>query len=110
MPYGNLTYSSSQIGKDSEIAAKVTSVVSKSLGKPIDYICVNVNKTESLYFAGSNDPSAMVQIQAIGGNLSSIAAPLTETISSLLLIPPERIFINYTAYAGNSWAMNGRTF
>ena len=61
MPFVNFIYSSA-IQKDVEISSALTQIMNEKLGKPIDYICVNVVYNPSLFFAGTNDPSAMVQI------------------------------------------------
>lgn len=109
MPFINFIYSSA-IQKDAEIALALTQIINEKLGKPIDYICVNVVYNPNLYFAGTNAPSAMVQIQAIGGSLDVIIAPITEAATNILNIHGDRIFINYELFTRNNWGMNGATF
>lgn len=109
MPFVNFIYCS-EIQKDKEIALALTQIISEKLGKPIDYICVNVIYNPNLFFAGSNHPSAMVQIQAIGGSLDVIVAPITEAATRILDLQGDRIFINYELFTRNNWGMNGVTF
>jgi phenylpyruvate tautomerase PptA (4-oxalocrotonate tautomerase family) len=52
----------------------------------------------------------MVQIQAIGGSLDVIIAPITEAATNILNIQGDRIFINYELFTRNNWGMNGATF
>ena len=53
MPFINFIYSSA-IQKDAEIALALTQIINEKLGKPIDYICVNVIYNPNLFFAGTN--------------------------------------------------------
>ena len=109
MPFVNFIYSSA-IQKDAEISSALTQIINEKLGKPIDYICVNVVYNPSLFFAGTNAPSAMVQIQAVGGSLDVVIAPITDAATRILNIQGDRIFVNYELFTRNNWGMNGATF
>jgi len=109
MPFVNFIYSAA-VQKDAELAASLTQIISEKLGKPIDYICINVVYNPNLYFAGHKAPSAMVQVQAIGGSLNLIIGPITELATRVLDIQGDRIFVNYELFTRNNWGMNGATF
>ena len=75
MPFARCVFSGDSSVKDT-LAINISSVVAKSLGKPEDYMVVEVSYSDSLYFGGSKDPSAMIQIESIGGDLPSVADAL----------------------------------
>lgn len=62
MPFIDVVYSSTNEISDDTLAAAISSVITSVLGKPIDYISVNINKSSRLYFAGTTEPSAMIQV------------------------------------------------
>lgn len=70
---------------------------------------VHVIHDESLYFAGSNEPCAMVQIQAIGGQIDKVITPVTEILNSVGGVLPSRIFINFQSFTTEQWATHGVT-
>lgn len=70
---------------------------------------VHVIHDDSLYFAGSKEPAAMIQIQAIGGEITNVITPLTEILTSIGGVLPSRIFINYQSFSADHWAKDGVT-
>jgi phenylpyruvate tautomerase PptA (4-oxalocrotonate tautomerase family) len=70
---------------------------------------VHVIHDDSLYFGGSKEPSAMIQIQAIGGQIDAVITPLTEIFSSIGGVLPSRVFVNYQVFTADQWATHGVT-
>lgn len=70
---------------------------------------VDVIHNESLLFAGSKEPSAMIQIQSIGGNFESVITPVNEILTSVGGILPSRIFINFQDFTSDNWCTHGVT-
>jgi hypothetical protein len=70
---------------------------------------VQVIHDESLFFAGSKEPCAMVQIQAIGGSLEPLLTPLSEILTSVGGILPSRIFMNFQEFTSDNWSTHGVT-
>jgi phenylpyruvate tautomerase PptA (4-oxalocrotonate tautomerase family) len=70
---------------------------------------VQVVHDESLFFAGSKEPCAMVQIQSIGGNFEPLIAPLSEILISVGGILPSRIFMNFQEFTSDNWSTHGVT-
>ena len=70
---------------------------------------VHVIHDESLYFAGSKEPAAMIQIQAIGGEITNVITPITEIFTSIGGVLPSRIFINYQTFTAENWTTHGVT-
>lgn len=62
MPFVQCNYNPLNNVSEKSLSDAITSVISTVLGKPIDYICVNVTKSVNLSFAGTSEPSAMIQV------------------------------------------------
>jgi phenylpyruvate tautomerase PptA (4-oxalocrotonate tautomerase family) len=109
MPYIKLIHSGSST-KTVELAASISKAASAALGKPEMYVCCDCQHNPNLLFGGSNDPSAMIQVQSIGGSCSKVCETLTSTTASILGIDSSRIFVNFQSFQGADWAMSGSTF
>jgi hypothetical protein len=70
---------------------------------------VHVIHDDSLYFGGSKEPCAMIQIQAVGGQIDKAITPLTEVLTSIGGVLPSRVFVNYQAFTTEEWATHGVT-
>lgn len=62
MPFVDVVYNTDKSTNDEVMAAGVTAIVAAVLGDPINYIAVNVTKSPGLYFAGTYEPSAVIQV------------------------------------------------
>ena len=70
-----------------------------------------IEHSTTLYFAGSFDPCAMVQIESIGGEANAVIGPLTKVIYEIASIPQDRVFANFQgSYTLTTWGINGSTF
>jgi hypothetical protein len=56
---------------------------------------------------GSKSPCAMVQVESIGGSCSDVCSPITNELSRITGIVPDRIFVNFTSFKSDSWAVAG---
>jgi phenylpyruvate tautomerase len=66
-----------------------------------------------MLFAGSAEPSAFLELRAIGlpvKKTSALSQLLCELVESELSIPKERVFINFSEVPSNMWGWNGETF
>lgn len=70
---------------------------------------VHVIHDDSLLFGGSKEPAGMIQIEAIGGEITNAITPLTEILSSIGGVLPSRVFINYQTYTADNWTTHGVT-
>jgi phenylpyruvate tautomerase PptA (4-oxalocrotonate tautomerase family) len=91
----------------------LASIVSESIGKPVDYVMVSTVES-SVYMSGRLGDSALMEVSSIGGldkvTISQLASRLTELLSSQLGIPPERVYCTFEDVPGERWAWQGRTF
>mmetsp|Transcript_547 Transcript_547/g.1390 ORF Transcript_547/g.1390 Transcript_547/m.1390 type:complete len:117 (+) Transcript_547:124-474(+) len=82
---------------------------SEGLGKPQELFMCDVVYSESLLFAATDDPTAMVEIQVIGGELTQTMSPFFDTLCEHLKLETNRIFINYCTYEATQWGFMGKT-
>ncbi len=87
--------------------------VASLLGKPERYIMIQVEAESAMLFAGSEEPSAYMELKSIGlpaDKTEALSASLCEIISSKLEIPPARIYIEFADVERNMWGWNNTTF
>lgn len=111
MPFVNITVNS-ELSSDqkSKLLEAAHDVIKTVLGKPDAYIAVSLNVNPFFIFAKTNDPCAMVQVQAIGGGGQAAAsAGFTKALGEFG-IKADRVFCNFQSFSGKDWAMAGSTF
>lgn len=72
---------------------------------------VKLTHTLSMYFGGTDELCAFIEIKSIGSLVpSKMSKPICEFFSAELEIPAERIYILFQDIHSNQWAWNSRTF
>ena len=92
---------------------KASATVSAQLGKPVDYIMVTIDPPQPMMFAGSNEPTAYLELKSIGLSSScttDISAALCDLISKEFSINKDRIYIEFTNSELSMWGWNSATF
>ena len=90
---------------------KSSDFISSLLNKPERYVMVKLTDSIQMYFAGTNEPCAFIEIKSIGSiEPSKMSKPICEFFSSELEISTERIYIFYQNVESNMWGWNSRTF
>ncbi len=111
MPFVNLTINAELTAdQKTKLLTAVHDVIKTALGKPDAYIAVNLNVNPFFIFAKSNDPCAMVQVQALGGGGQAATSTGITKVLGEFGIKAERIFCNFESFSGKDWAMGGSTF
>lgn len=88
-------------------------LVATELGKPEEYMMVSIESPISMLFAGTEEPSAFLELRSIGlpeakaGRLSKL---LCELVESQTGIRADRIYVNFTDFKPSLWGWNGETF
>jgi len=97
----------------SRLLAGLSSAVAEELGKPVDYVMVELRGAEML-MSGRPGPTAAVDVRSIGGLNREVNARLAQRIGELLQshlgVRPERAYIVFTDVDGADWGWKGRTF
>ncbi len=110
MPFINVK-TNKTISKDKETAVKsllgeaITAIPGKSEG----WLMVGMEPQYTLYFKGTDEPAAMVEVSIFGSASPSALSALTEKITAILNkeldIPAARIYVKYEQTP--DWGWNG---
>ena len=110
MPLLDIT-TNKNIKNEQMLLAKSSSFISSLLNKPENFIMVKLNNCLSMYFAGSNEFCAFIEIKSIGSlDPSKMSKPICEFFSNELEISIDRIYIFFQNVDSSMWAWNSRTF
>ena len=114
MPYLKITTSKPVSSDQKQSLLKTASkTVAAELGKPEQYMMVSMEAPVSMLFAGTDAPSAFLELRGIGlpesrtGKLSQLLCGLVE---SHIGIPPDRVYINFADVKASLWGWNSETF
>ena len=81
-------------------------------GKSEPWLMVRVSADEPLWFAGSDAPAAIAQVNLYGSadasDYDTLTGRITDILDGLLSIDPARIYVQYTET--EHWGWNGRNF
>ncbi|MCD6339500.1 MAG: hypothetical protein J7M29_09010 [Verrucomicrobia bacterium] len=95
------------------LLAELTDQVAGLLGKPKQFVQIVAETGLPMFFAGTGEPTAFVELRTLGLPPDRIS-PLTEALCRFLHervgTPPDRIFINYFDMPRTHWGWNNRTF
>ena len=110
MPLLNIS-TNRKIKNEQILFAKSSDLISSLTGKSENFVMVKLTHSMSMYFAGTNEPCAFIEIKSIGSlDPSKMSKPICEFFSTELEIPTERIYIFFQDVNSNQWAWNSRTF
>lgn len=104
---------SNEISKEKEISLKNRFGKAISLiGKSESWLMIEFQDNCRLYFKGSDEPSAMIEVDLLGSASDSgydkLTAELTDIIFSELGIPKDRIYVKYSEIG--HWGYSGFNF
>jgi phenylpyruvate tautomerase PptA (4-oxalocrotonate tautomerase family) len=96
-----------------EILRSASKLIASKLGKPEDYVMVQLIPGQFLIFARNDDPCAFVELKSLG--LSEHQGDvLSDTICGFLQeslkISPARIYIEMASHPPKLWGWNSETF
>lgn len=114
MPYLKIQ-TNQEISKNSQktLLEKASATVARELGKPESYVMVAIDPPRPMMFAGSDEPTAYLELKSIGlpaSNTKNLSAALCHLISDELSIDQSRVYIEFANAERNMWGWNGATF
>lgn len=114
MPYLSIqTNQNIEESKTRQIIQKVSHATAEILGKPESYVMVALQSNTPMSFAGSDEPTAYVQLKSLGLPESSTTS-FSESICSLLNtelgVSGDRIYIEFSGPERHMWGWNNKTF
>jgi phenylpyruvate tautomerase PptA (4-oxalocrotonate tautomerase family) len=99
--------------KQSVLLQTVSSSVAKLLGKPEQYVMVRLRHNPAMWFGGSNDPTAYIQLKSLGfpeQHTKAFSQTLCQLVKKELGIPTNRIYIEFCNPDRHMWGWNEGTF
>ncbi|VDN50411.1 unnamed protein product [Dracunculus medinensis] len=95
-------------------AKEASALVANTLGKPENYVAVQIASGQNMTFAGSAEPCAVCVLKSIGcvgGRVNnSHAEKLFKQLNDKLGIRKDRIYVEFIDVDASTFAYNGRTF
>lgn len=92
----------------SALGTAITAIPGKSEG----WLMVGIEGDYTLYFKGTDEPAAMVEVQlygnASGNAMSALTGKITDILSDNLGIPADRVYVSYMCT--ENWGWNGNNF
>lgn len=88
-------------------------LVADELGKPEQYIMIDLEPPRPMLFAGSDAPTAYLELKSIGlpaAHTASLSASLCGLLHDVLGVAPERVYIEFADAPRAMWGWNGGTF
>lgn len=110
MPFINVKTNAS-VSKDNETAikAKLGQAITAIPGKSETWLMVGIEPEYTLYYRGTDEPCAMVEVSIYGNASSNVLTTLTSHITGILSeslgISADRIYVSYMCT--EHWGWNG---
>ncbi len=100
-------------GAKSQLLKALSRTTADALDKAEDYVMVALEENVSMLFAGSNTPTAYLELKSLGlpeDKTAVFSAALCAAIEQELGVPQERVYIEFSGPARHMWGWSGRTF
>ena len=113
MPFINVkTNSKVPAEKAEEIKSALGRAITAIPGKSEGWLMVGIEDEYKLYFKGTEEPAAMVEVSLYGNAspnaLNTLTGHITGLLSDTLGIPADRIYVSYMCT--ENWGWNGSNF
>jgi len=99
--------------KKSALLATLSKIVAGTIGKPEQYVMVVISPA-AILMSGQPGDAAFVDIRSIGGLNADVNRQLARKIGSslteMLGVRADRIYLNFTDVPAGNWGWNGDTF
>ncbi|MFH1498916.1 MAG: phenylpyruvate tautomerase MIF-related protein [Verrucomicrobiota bacterium] len=95
------------------VLREASALVAQELDKPEDFVMVALEPDVCMYFAGSDDPVAFLELKAVGlpaKKTKALSAVLCEMIEEHLGIEPARVYVKFLDVKHGMWGWKGDTF
>jgi len=100
--------------KSRALLLDLSSTMARVLGKPERYVMTCLFPRARMTFAGSSDPSCLVEIKSIGGLDGDNASRLSEAVCALLGdhlgLSASRVYVVFADVPAPLWGFDGATF
>ena len=100
-------------GKRDALLAGASRLLAEQLGKPEQYVMVDIGPKQQMIFAGSGAPTAFLSLKSIGlpdVKLKPLSAALCKLLHDHAGIPADRVYIEFVDAKAKYWGFDGGTF
>lgn len=101
------------VDNEQVIATRASKLATEILNKPEAYVMVRIQTAQSLLFAGSSEPAALVKLKSLGlpeKNTPEFSSSICDFISSEFDIKSTRVYIEFSNPERHMWGWDKRTF
>lgn len=113
MPYFSIeTNKKIDIKETEKLTKKASRFLAEMMTKPEQVIMVAIKPGTPLIFGGTDEPSAFVQIKALGlekGRCPEFSKKVCGFLEKEINVPGNRVFIEFTDIDGKTFGYNGDT-
>lgn len=95
------------------ILKNASRLVSELLEKPESFVMVAIDADTPMYFGGSDDPVAFLELKAVGlpaRRTKQLSEALCQLIEGHLGIARDRVYVKFIDVKGSMWGWKGDTF
>lgn len=99
--------------QENDIAQHLSSLGSKLLHKPEQWVMTLVVSGLSMSFAGNNQPCAYLECKSIGlddAHIPDLAREISALLERELKLDPARMYIEFSSAKAQHWGWNSDTF
>ena len=92
------------------VLKSASALVAEELEKPEEFVMVAVQPDTAMYFAGSDDPVAFLELKSIGlpgAKTKMLSRSLCSLIEGHLGIPKDRIYVKFIDVRRGMWGWKG---
>lgn len=96
-----------------DLLRRCSELISRELGKDEKYFMGRIDDSCAMHFAGSRDPLALCELQALGltaEHSPSLTAGLCDLLLEHLALPPERVYVTFHPVERGLWGWNRTVF
>jgi phenylpyruvate tautomerase PptA (4-oxalocrotonate tautomerase family) len=96
-----------------ELLRRASSGVAAMLRKPESYVMVIIEDGRDLWFAGSGDPAAYLELKSLGlpeSETADYSSALCELLHDTIGVPPARVYIEFAAPPRHLFGWDSGTF
>jgi phenylpyruvate tautomerase len=113
MPYLNVQTNIADAAISDDFIKRLSVLVAQLLNKPEQYVAVQISAAQRLFFSGTNEPAAILELTSIGLEINQtkhLSHELMNFLQVELGISTERIYIRFVDFAGHMIGWNKDTF
>jgi len=101
---------------ENEVAIEIKEKLGKAIetlpGKSEDWLMININDNQNIYFKGTSEKACMIKVLVFGKpsdeSLADLTGKISELIETKLKINKNRIYVYYNFT--KNWGWNGNNF